>query len=152
LTDQKADPARRDPDNYPLCFTQRIIYADMDAFRHLNNGATGRYMEEGRAALNMEVFGDACMIDPPDGLQILFANVVTDFLAQAHYPGTALVTSAVGRIGRTSWTVVQGTFQQGTCFAMSEAVMVKARNGRPEPLSADEITALSRLMLRRPEA
>lgn len=46
----KDDPMRLIRDLYPMRFITRILYSDMDAFRHLNNGATGRYLEEGRSA------------------------------------------------------------------------------------------------------
>lgn len=67
----KDDVSRRARSAYPLTFHLRIMYSDMDAFRHVNNGATGRYFEEGRANLNMRVFGRNCMTDPQGGLQLL---------------------------------------------------------------------------------
>lgn len=143
----KDDPARNRPETYPLRFEQRLVYADMDAFRHLNNGAVARYFEEGRASLNMRVFGVSAMIDPPNGLQLLFATVVTDFLAQAHYPGTVTIYSGIARVGRTSWVLAHAAFQEDACFALSESVLVKARNGIPEPLSGAERTEMANLML-----
>lgn len=144
---QKDDPTRRDISCYSRRFTQRILYSDMDSLRHLNNGATARYFEEGRADVNMSVFGTECMTDPQDSLQILFANVQIDYVAQAHYPGTVEITSAVGRIGSSSWTIVQAAFQNGTCFALSHSVMVKARNGKSEPLSEQERAGFTALLL-----
>ncbi|MBV9841915.1 MAG: acyl-CoA thioesterase [Sphingomonadaceae bacterium] len=114
----------------------------MDAFRHLNNGATGRYLEEGRADLNMRVFGVECMIDPPGGLQLLFATTTVDYVRQAHYPGTAEIASGVVRIGGSSYVIAQAAFQDGRCFALAEAVMVKAIAGRPSSLREQERDAL----------
>jgi hypothetical protein len=34
--------------NYPVRFTYRSLFSDMDANRHLNNGTIGRLFEEGR--------------------------------------------------------------------------------------------------------
>lgn len=119
----------------------------MDAFRHLNNGATSRYFEEGRAELNMRLFGVESMIDPPDGLQILFANAEIDYIAQAHYPGSVELASAVGRVGSSSWTVVQAAFQDGVCFALGQAIMVKARHGRSEALTPPERALFHEFML-----
>jgi acyl-CoA thioester hydrolase len=150
--EQKDDQRRRDLANYARRFSHRIIYSDMDAFRHLNNGATGRYFEEGRADLNIAIFGVECMIDPPEGQQLLFANVVTDYLAQAHYPGSVEVGSAIGRIGSSSFVMSQACFQNGACFALSQAVMVKARHGKPEPLTPAEREAMAALSFGTPSA
>jgi len=144
----KDDPARQLADNYPLRFSTRILYSDMDAFRHLNNGATGRYFEEGRASINMQVFGVDCMIDPPGGLQLLFATVTVDYIRQAHYPGEAEVTSGIVKIGGSSYVIAQAAFQDGQCFALAAAVMVKAIDGRPARLGDVERAAMDGLLLR----
>lgn len=144
---QKDDSARREIGHYPLRFELRILYSDMDAFRHLNNGATGRYFEEGRADFNMRIFGVDSMINPPGGLQLLFANVVQDFVAQAHYPGSVEIGTGVARIGTSSYLLRQGAFQNGACFALAEAVMVKAIGGKPSALSQTERTAMEQFVL-----
>jgi acyl-CoA thioester hydrolase len=143
----KDDPTWLIRDRYPLHFTTRILYADMDAFRHLNNGATGRYFEEGRADLNMSVFGKESMIDPPGGLQLLFATVTIDFIKQAHYPGTVEIATGLTRIGSSSYIIAQAAFQHDVCFALSEAVMVKAVDGRPAALVQEEKLRMERLLI-----
>lgn len=40
------DPARLDIANYPMRYTSRVLFADMDGFRHLNNVAIARFFEE----------------------------------------------------------------------------------------------------------
>ncbi len=144
----KDDPHRLVPGTYPIRFEQRILYSDMDGFRHLNNGATGRYFEEGRATMNVQLFGVDCMIDPPPGQQILFANVTIDFVRQAHYPGMVEIATGASRVGGSSYILAQAAFQHGECFALAEAVMVKAMHGRPIPLSESERAILSTLMLK----
>lgn len=143
----KDDPARLIRDRYPLRFDTRILYSDMDAFRHLNNGATGRYLEEGRADLNMTVFGEDCMIDPPRGLQLLFATVTIDFIKQAHYPGTVEIATGLTRIGGSSYIIAQAAFQHDACFALGEAVMVKAIDGRPAALTDDEKARMESILM-----
>jgi acyl-CoA thioester hydrolase len=143
----KDDPARLRAATYPHHFEQRVVYSDMDSFRHLNNGAVTRYVEEGRASLNIAIFGVSAFIDPPEGLQLLFASVTVDYLAQAHYPGTVTICSGISKIGRTSWVPVHAAFQDGVCFALAGGVMVKARNGTPEPLTERERAAMEELML-----
>lgn len=143
----KDDRPRLIRDRYPLRFATRILYSDMDAFRHLNNGATGRYLEEGRADLNMMVFGESCMIDPPGGLQLLFATVTIDFIKQAHYPGMVEIATGLTRIGGSSYVISQAAFQHDACFALGEAVMVKAIDGRPAALTEEEKSRMQPLLL-----
>lgn len=143
----KDDPSRLDIASYPLRIDTRVLYADMDAFRHVNNGATGRYLEEGRADLNMRVFGTECMIDPPEGMQLLFATVTVDYLLQAYYPGQVTIASGLKSLGRSSYVIAQAAFQNGACFALAEAVMVKAMDGRPAPLTDTEREGLSAFLL-----
>lgn len=143
----KDDPRRLDIASYPLRIDTRVLYADMDAFRHVNNGATGRYLEEGRADLNMRVFGTECMIDPPEGMQLLFATVTVDYLLQAYYPGQVTIASGLTSLGRSSYVIAQAAFQNGACFALAEAVMVKAIDGRPAPLTDAERAGLSAFLL-----
>lgn len=142
----KDQPARHIVASYPLRFTTRVLYSDMDAFRHVNNGATGRYFEEGRADLNIRVFGPKCMTDPGD-LQLLFANVIVDYIRQGDYPGSVEIATAVSRIGNSSYVIAQAAFQHGECFALAEAVMVKAIAGKAERLLATEVERMRTLML-----
>lgn len=127
---------------YPHQFTLPTVYSDMDAFRHINNGATGRYFEEARSQMNMLTFGEDCMSDPKDGLQLLFARVEIDFLAQINYPGTVQVATAISNTGTSSYTLQQAIFQNDKCCAQSKAIMVKARYGKPSPLTPSEQAVL----------
>lgn len=139
----KRNPNLENADVYPIRFTLRTTYADMDAFRHVNNGATGRYFEEARADLNMKVFGESSLIDPADGLQLLFARVSIDFLAQIRYPGHVEVATATDHVGTSSYSVQQSLFQNGVCCALATATLVKAIDGKPSPLTPSERAALT---------
>jgi acyl-CoA thioester hydrolase len=118
----------------------------MDAFRHLNNGAAGRYFEEARAAVNMQVFGSASLTAPSPDEQLLLVRLQLQFLRQAYYPGTVQIGTAVQRIGTSSWTCVHAAFQDGQRFATCESVMVKARRGKSAALDPNERAALERLI------
>ena len=137
------DPALMRADAYPISIGLRTSFADMDAFRHINNGATGRYFEEARADLNMRVFGQGVMVDPQDGLQLLFARVIIDYLAQIHYPGSVDIATAIAHVGTSSYTMQQALFQNGQCCALSTSTLVKARHGRPDPLTEAEREGLA---------
>ena len=87
------------------------------------------------------------MIDPPGGLQLLFATVTIDFIKQAHYPGTVEIATGLTRIGSSSYIIAQAAFQHDVFFALSEAVMVKAVDGRPAALVQEEKLRMERLLI-----
>jgi acyl-CoA thioester hydrolase len=131
--------ARLDVASYPVRFAYRTLFSDMDTNRHLNNVAFGRLFEEGRVELHRRVFGTPVMdAAPPPGLTMMLATITIEFIAEARYPGSVEVASAVTRIGSSSFTVGQAVYQGGACVALADCVMVKATAGRPAPLSEDE--------------
>jgi acyl-CoA thioester hydrolase len=138
--------ARLHASNYPLRFAYRSLFGDMDANRHLNNGAIGRVFEEGRADLNRRVFGPTTA-EPTNEVSLLLATITVDFLAQSRYPGAVEVATAVTQIGGTSYVLAQAAFQNSACIALASSVMVTAADGRPVPLAEAERDALAELML-----
>lgn len=82
---------------------------------------------EGRADLNIQIFGPDVMTNPPHDLKLLFGSVHIDFLKQAHYPGFVEIATAVNWIGNSSWGVVQAGFQEGDGFGITEAAMVRIK-------------------------
>ena len=126
---------RLEVDRYPVRFEYRTLFSDMDTNRHLNNVAFGRLLEEGRLELHRRVFG---MSAPRAGLTMMLASLTIEFIAEARYPGSVQVASAVTRIGGSSFTLGQAVYQDGTCVALADGVMVKTTAGRPAPLSEDE--------------
>ena len=145
LRDEKR---RLNMEAYALNVEIRASYADVDSFCHLNNVAIARYFEEGRASLNIGVFGADVVVRPSGGVQLLFARVEIDYLAQGDYPGKVSVGTAVSRIGRSSFTQSSGLFQKGECLALCEATTVFAMNGRATELSPTIKAALELLQLR----
>lgn len=139
-------PALRVLENYPEHLELRCLFADMDSFRHINNGSIGRYFEEARATVNAMIFGKDSLVNP-DAVQLLFANTETDFIAQVMYPGSVRIGTGVLKIGSSSWTVVQGLFQNGACCALNRSVLVKARNDRSTALDAGERAIMGRFLL-----
>ncbi|HXW88224.1 MAG TPA: acyl-CoA thioesterase, partial [Streptosporangiaceae bacterium] len=119
--------ARLDLGRYPVRFAYRTLYSDMDTNRHLNNVAFGRLFEEGRVDLTRRVFDARAT----PGLTMMLATITIEFLAEARYPGSVEVASAVSRIGGSSFTLGQAASQDGACVALADCVMVKAIAGRP---------------------
>lgn len=133
--------ARLDVGSYSVRFAYRTLYSDIDTNAHLNNGAYGRLFEEGRVELHRRVFG---ALDVP-GLTMMLATITIEFLAEARYPGSIQVASAVTRIGGSSFTLGQAAYQDGTCVALADCVMVKAAAGQPVPLTETERERLAGL-------
>ena len=93
------------------------------------------------------MFGLAAMIDPPPGRQVLLASLHVDYRTQLGYPGTVTVTSAIDRIGTSSFVLVHGLFSAGQCVALADTVMVKAVDGGSSPLSEAERAAMASLRM-----
>lgn len=138
------DPARLDIANYPLRYTSRVLFADMDGFRHLNNVAIARLFEEGRAAGIIEAFGLDSLLNPPEGRMMLLASNVIDYIAQAYYPGDVEVGSSILHVGSSSFLLAQAAFQNDKCFALANGTMVKALHNKADPLTEDERAQLHR--------
>jgi acyl-CoA thioester hydrolase len=133
---------------YPRLFEMRASYGDVDSFQHLNNVALARYLEEGRASLNMEVFGIDAVVRPSLGVQLLFASIEIDYVSQGLYPGVITVATAISRIGRSSFVHASALFQNDNCVALCDAVTVHAVNGKGLDLPPEIRAGLEGLMIR----
>jgi acyl-CoA thioester hydrolase len=148
MTRLSEQTARLDVGRYPVRFAYRALYSDMDTNRHLNNVAFGRLFEEGRVELHRRVFG----LGATPGLTMMLATITMEYLAEARYPGSIEVATAVARIGGSSFALGQAAYQDKTCVALADCVMVKAVAGRPVPLAEAECERLAGLMFASAEA
>ena len=133
---------------YPARFSYRSVYSDMDVNRHLNNGTFGRLFEEGRADLHHRVFGGPATPRTAGGPTLLLATITMEFLREGRYPGSMEIATAVTRIGHSSFGLAQAAFQDRTCVALADCVMVKAARDPgvgPVPLTQTEREALAKL-------
>jgi acyl-CoA thioester hydrolase len=124
------------------------VYSDMDANRHLNNGTFGRLFEEGRADLHHRVFAGLAAPATTGGPTVLLATITMEFLREGRYPGSMEIATAVTRVGHSSFGLAQAAFQEGTCVALADCVMVKAARDPgvgPVPLTQTEREALAKL-------
>jgi acyl-CoA thioester hydrolase len=144
----KDEQARQLAPTYPLHYTQRVLFSDVDALRHLNNGAITRYFEEGRAQAHQMIFHALNELTPRAPMMIVLVRLVVEFLKEGRYPGEVEIRSGISSIGTSSIIYAHGAFQDGACLAVAEAVMVKSIDGRPVPLSDQERRAIERLMIR----
>ncbi|MEP6608449.1 MAG: thioesterase family protein [Burkholderiaceae bacterium] len=75
-----------------------LRWGDMDAMSHLNNVTYFRLMEEAR----IQWFAHLGFATLPIGQAPILAHAACDFLKAMTYPGTAIVTQDVTRVGRSS--------------------------------------------------
>jgi acyl-CoA thioester hydrolase len=142
MTRLSAQAARLDVGSYPVRFAYRTLYSDMDTNRHLNNVAFGRLFEEGRVELHRRAFGWSAT----PRLTMMLATITIEFLAEARHPGSVEVATAVARVGGSSFTLDQAAYQDESCVALANCVMVKAIESRPVPLTESERERLAGLM------
>ena len=118
-----------------------LRFSDMDRMQHINNLAVGDFFETARVGFREEIHPP---LDISAGLGIVIRRIVIEFVGQAHYPGEVTIGTRVMRLGRSSYTLGHGGFQDGRCFATSELVSVYAdsRAGKSAPLPDSLRTAL----------
>jgi acyl-CoA thioester hydrolase len=144
----KDEQARQLAPTYPLHYTQRVLFSDVDALRHLNNGAIARYFEEGRAQANLMIFPASSELTPRTPEMNVLVRLVVEFLKEGRYPGEVEICSGISSIATSSIVHAHGAFQDGACLAVAEAIMVKSVDERPVPLSDQERSAVGQLMIR----
>ncbi|GGL14105.1 acyl-CoA thioesterase [Nocardia jinanensis] len=137
------DPRRRSPDYYPLTFQYTPVFGDVDSYRHLNNVALGRLLEEGRAQLNRLTFAESGAGTP----ELHLASTTIDFLYPGAYPDPVVCATGVIRIGNTSFGIAQGLLQNARFLAVSESVMVKTIEGVPTEITDSERVGLRGLLV-----
>ncbi|MBV8092576.1 MAG: acyl-CoA thioesterase [Acetobacteraceae bacterium] len=95
-------------------------YGDTDRQGHINNAIFATFLESGRVDL---------LFDPekplaPDGCSFVIVRLLIEFRAEMHWRGPVEIGTAVLGIGRSSFRVGQGIFQDGQCTATGESVLV----------------------------
>lgn len=131
-------------DAYPLKARDTIRYADTDRQGHVNNAAFATFCESGRVAF---------LVDParslaPPGTSFVIARLVLDFRAELNWPGHVDIGTRVLKVGRSSFTLAQGLFQNGRCAATAESVCVLMDEAtrRATPLPVETLRRLEELM------
>jgi acyl-CoA thioester hydrolase len=134
---------------FPSRATSDIRYADLDRQGHVNNAVFATFCEIGRVAFLYRPDKPLA----PDGATFVIARLEIDFLIELHWPGTVEIGTGVSRIGRSSFGITQGVFNQGRLAAAAQGVLVMMdeRTRRSRPLPPETIAALNdRLLVSRP--
>ncbi len=114
--------------------TMNMRWGEMDALGHMNNVSYFRYFEESRISW----FNSLPINYKPNDQGPILANINCHFVKPAIYPIKFKVTTAIGKLGNTSfimWTDILGKKKE-ECFASAEAVMVwiDMSTGKPCPV------------------
>ena len=140
-----ADPAPPAPTlaDYPLRTSDKIRYADTDRQGHVNNAVFATFLETARAEI---IYDRAAPLVEP-GTSFVIARLALDFRAEINWPGAVAIGTRVAHIGRSSFRLAHGLFQDDRCVATAEVVIVHVNDAtrRSQALSATALERLSAL-------
>ena len=101
----------------------QIRWADLDAFKHINNAAYLVYMQEARADFTW--FSRIAKGEEPLLADMVVARAEVDFVAPIHDSGKPLdVEIFIEKIGNSSFVMVYEMYQAGTLRAKGKTVQV----------------------------
>lgn len=101
----------------------QIRWADLDAFKHINNAAYLVYMQEARADFTW--FSRIAKGEEPLLADMVVARAEVDFLAPIHQTGTTLdVEIYIEKVSNSSFVMVYDMSQGGTLRARGKTVQV----------------------------
>jgi acyl-CoA thioester hydrolase len=130
--------------DYPLRTYEKLRYADTDRQGHVNNAIFATMLETGRVELLYAP--DAPLFD--GGCAFVIASLHLNFLGEINWPGKVHVGTRVATVGRSSFTLEQGLFQEDECVATAQTVIVQMNESsrRSQSLSAAAVQRLTELL------
>lgn len=137
------------PADYEFLTTDKLRYGDTDRQGHVNNAVFATFLETGR----VELLHDLAAPIADAGSSFVLARVVIDFRAEVLWPGTVEIGTRVNAFGRSSITLDQAVFQNGSCVAQGQSVVVLVDNStrRSRALSEGAVKRLQELSAHRPQ-
>ena len=125
------DPKKTD--TYPVWTRDSIRYRDLDPNEHVNNGAINEYFEDGRVRFRHD-FLTSVAYDVLSGF--VLARFTVEYHRPLFFPGEGDIGTAITRVGRSSYTLIQGLFSDGECVASAEviSVLIDRNTARPTPI------------------
>ena len=101
----------------------QIRWADLDAFKHINNAAYLVYMQEARADFTW--FSRIARGEEPMLADMVVARAEVDYLSPIHQTGTTLdVEIYIEKVSNSSFVMVYEMSQGGTLRAKGKTVQV----------------------------
>ena len=141
----KPESWRLDAASYPVTIELQTRFQDMDINGHLNNVAFAALFESGRVLLNREI---RPWEERPANERTMVAAVEINYLAEGNFPDPVQIATGIGRLGTSSWTIVQAMFQNGRCIATCDTVVVCRTDGEAKPLRAAMVAELETKLAR----
>jgi acyl-CoA thioester hydrolase len=129
--------------DYPIRTSDKIRYADTDRQGHVNNAVFSTFIETARAEIIYD--RDRPLVEP--GTSFVVARLALDFRAEINWPGTIWIGTRVAQVGRSSFRLEHGLFQDERCVATAEVVIVQVNDAtrKSQALSAAAIERLAKL-------
>jgi len=126
--------------DYPLRTAEKLRFADTDCNGHISNAVFAVCCQNAR----MELLHDPRRVPLPIDAQFVIVRFEIDFLGEMHWPGTVVIGTRCERIGRTSLTVAQVLFIDGSCAASarSTVALMDRATRRATPLPPETASAL----------
>ena len=141
----KPESWRLNPASYPVHIELQTRFQDMDINGHLNNVAFAALFESGRVLLNRQV---RPLDERPSNERTMVAAVEINYLAEGNFPDPVEISTGIGRLGTSSWTIVQAMFQNGRCIATCDTVVVCRTDGQAKPLRPEMVAELEEKLAR----
>jgi acyl-CoA thioester hydrolase len=129
--------------DFALHTYDKLRYADTDRQGHVNNAVFSTALETGRAEFLYDPY--VPLAEPQRSFVI--ARLELDFRGEMTWPGQVAIGTTVESIGRSSFTLRQGLFQEDRCVAIARTVIVQIddHSQRACPLSEIAVSRLSDL-------
>ena len=143
-------PTPRPLSDYPQTTFDKLRYNDTDRQGHVNNAVFATLLETGR--VEFLYAPDGALHDP--GCAFVIAGLSLSFLKEITWPGRVDIGTGVTDIGRSSFTLLQGLYQNGQCVATAQTTIVQMNEStrRSHPLSPETLQRLQALKLAAPQA
>lgn len=145
---KQLEPHRLLLENYPWPLVIETQFGDMDVHGHINNLAIGRFFESSRARFQREIYAGKKLFQRDAEYAMLLVENNIRFLAECNFPDPVIVGTALGRIGNSSYQFVHALFQNNTCVALCEAIMVCAQHGKPVAVPDDVRARMQPMLIR----
>lgn len=120
-------------DQFPIKTYDKIRYADTDRQGHVNNAIFANLLETGR----VEILYNPDKPLASENCSFVIVSLTLNFNAEITWPGTVEIGTRIEKVGRSSITIEQGLFQDGTCVATASTVIVHMwdTDKRSEPIN-----------------
>ena len=128
---------------YPIILESDTRFQDMDINGHLNNVAFASLFENARVQLHRKA---RPWTERPKNERTMVASVEINYLREGNFPAPVTIGSGIGRIGNSSWVVVQAMFQKGQCIGTCDSVIVCRTDNEAKPLRAEVVVELEEMM------